>query len=378
MRSAGTSLTACGLLALSSACSAPTPVTSQADAGETGSAWKMVRHPDDDLFVAVWVNELGDIYTIAQSAPYSVFSSHDAGATWGRAFVDDSRAAIISIVGVGPSGVYAAGCTGAFAEIADAHPFVVVSNDRGATFTPTYPSFDGALYAITADSAGNLLAVGASVAGGFFVRSVDGAATWTRALVPGTSSLGGIWLAADGTIYACGTPSPSDSAADAGVDAAAVDGSASASPAGGVVVRSIDGGASWSVVATAPARLFDISGTPDGERVVAVGGGYTEIELAGGSASWVTRSGDPALAANYKGDLGSVWVPDAVSDPYMAMGNAGYVLRSVSAGSNLLVTRSEDLPVTGWGIQSGAVAITGTAPDDVWAVGSGIFHKTSR
>ena len=399
IRAATVRLTALATLLLCFACSSPSRVTTdttpQPDASTLGFTWQTIRHPDpSELFLSVWASAAGDVYAASEGDGYafSVASSHDHGATWTVASVGDSVAPVTGVVGVGSSKVYAVGSTRP-SYAATALPFVAVSTDGGATFAPTYPPFGGGLNAVTADAAGNLLAVGTAADGGFFARSTDGAATWTRVAVSGVSGLNGIWVAADGTIYACGygtgVSAPGDdgdqdgSPADAaitGQDAAtAADGGAPVNA--GVVIRSIDAGATWRTVATALGGLFAISGTPDQTRMVAVGAGYTNIEIGDGYPTWFMHAGDPTNVAQNNGDLSGVWVPDATESPYMTMGNSGYVVRGADDGGSELgdvVTSSEELPAAGQGLQSGAYAITGTGPDDVWAVGSGIFHRTMR
>jgi hypothetical protein len=407
-------------LSLSLGCSHPARVTTESDPVPVPAfSWQMVRHPvPSELFLSVWASAAGDVYAASEGDGYafSVASSHDHGATWTVASVGDSVAPVTGVVGVGASKVYAVGSTRP-SYAATALPFVAVSTDGGATFTPTYPPFGGGLNAVTADAAGNLLAVGTAADGGFFARSTDGAATWTRVAVSGVNGLDGIWVAADGTIYACGYGTASRAPGDGGgqdsgsqdsggqdsggqdsgaghaanVDAAiagrdgggdagkAVDGGAPVNA--GLVIRSTDAGATWRTVATALGGLFAISGTPDQTRMVAVGAGYTNIEIGNGYTTWFMHAGDPTNVAENNGDLSGVWVPDATESPYMTMGNAGYVVRGADDGGSELGdvdTSYENLPAAGQGLQSGAYAVTGTGPDDVWAVGSGIFHRTMR
>jgi hypothetical protein len=411
-------LTALATPLLCFACSSPSRVTTdttpQPDASTLGFTWQTIRHPDpSELFLSVWASAAGDVYAASEGDAYafSVASSHDHGATWTVASVGDSVAPVTGVVGVGSSKVYAVGSTRP-SYAATALPFVAISTDGGATFTPSYPPFGGGFNAVTADAAGNLLAVGTAGDGGFFARSTDGAATWTRAAVSGVSGLDGIWVAADGTIYACGygtgVGAPGDGGGQDGGDQdgggkdgagghaasgdAAIAGRDGGGDAGrtadggapgnaGVVIRSTDAGATWRTVATALGGLFAISGTPDQTRMVAVGAGYTNIEIGDGYPTWFMHAGDPTNVAQNNGDLSGVWVPDATESPYMTMGNSGYVVRGADDGGSELgdvVTSSEELPAAGQGLQSGAYAITGTGPDDVWAVGSGIFHRTMR
>ena len=310
------------------------------------------------------------------------------GGTWHSARTGAPAAPLTAVIGIGSSAVYAVGLTRP-AYAADASPFVAVSTDGGTTFTPTYPPFAGGLNGVTADAAGNVLAVGAAADGGFFAWSEDGAATWTRTAVPGTDALYGIWAAADGTIYACGELSRKAAAEDGGAPGASQDGGGDGycgqicgdSSDRGVVLRSIDGGATWVVVATAPGSLYSISGTADDHRIIAVGVGYSDVELPNGDTAWIQPAGDSLAAAKGEGALGSVWIADATSNPFIAMGGSGEVLRWVFGGGSQHPPTSMDgevLPPAGLGLQSGAVAVAGTSLRDVWAVGSGIFHRTSR
>ena len=382
------------LASLALGCHPPAPASSsrEPDAAAAGFSWQMIRRPSpSELFLAVWASAAGDVYAASEGENYvfSVVSSHDHGVTWQVSSVGDSVAPLTGVVGIGSANVYAVGSTRpSYAE--NALPFVAVSTDGGTTFTPTYPPFGGGINAVAADPGGNLVAVGAGADGGFVARSTDGAATWTRAAVPGTSGLDGIWVAADGTIYACGlgmaARAPGDGDGDGAASAvgdeegeagAAMDGGTPASA--GVVIRSTNGGATWRPVATALGGLFAISGTPDQTRMMAVGAGYTNIELEAGATSWYMHAGDPQDVAENDGDFTGVWISDTRTSPYMTAGNAGYVVRGADDGGSEMgdvVTSSEDLPAAGPGLQSGAFAVTGTGPDDVWAVGSGIFHRT--
>jgi hypothetical protein len=321
------------------------------------AGWETLYSPGGNL-VAGWVSAQGDIYAATRPMnAVDIISSHDLGGTWGYSFayppVDGGAFAVRSLAAVGASNVYAAGAVQGDAG-ADGHPVVVVSTDGGQTFDVRYPTFAGAIMAITTDASGNLLAVGSAPDGGFFIRSTDRATSWTRTVVPGTLSLRGIWLAPDGTIYACG-----------GVDAGE-------SPETGVVVRSTDGGATWADVAHAPVGLSALSGTAGG-RIIAVGSGYTEIELPAAGSEWITRAGDPSTILDPAGWLASVFVPDETSPPYIAV-NSGYLIRTVSTDPGALPSVTfENFATSG---EPQAIAVTGTGPDDVWAFGSAIFHKT--
>jgi photosystem II stability/assembly factor-like uncharacterized protein len=229
---------------------------------------------------------------------------------------------------------------------------------------------------VAADGAGNPIGVGFASDGGFFVRSTDGGTTWSRVSVAGTQALVALWTTASGTIYACGQAASASAPPDSGTDDGGTDAGAAGvdvAPAG-VVVRSDDGGNTWTTVTTAPASLFAISGTSDGQRIIAVGFGFTEIESTDGGATWHVDCGRNDNSARYSG-LGSVWVPDAQSDPFIAAGNAPYVVRDLSCynGKPSLWT-SEQLPSTGSGLQSGAIAVAGN-PREVWAVGVRIFRR---
>ncbi|HVV51226.1 MAG TPA: hypothetical protein VHO06_16270, partial [Polyangia bacterium] len=74
----------------------------------------MVRHPNpSELFYAVWASASGDLYAASRGADsaFSIFSSHDHGATWNTASIGDSIALLTGVVGVGASNVYAVGAT---------------------------------------------------------------------------------------------------------------------------------------------------------------------------------------------------------------------------------------------------------------------------
>jgi hypothetical protein len=307
--------------------------------------------------IAGWVSAQGDIYTVTPpNGGTWIESSHDGAKTWASSPINASEPAtsvVRSVTALGASNVYAAGSVQTDAS-ADGRPFFAVSSDGGKTFDSSYSDLPGVVTAITVDATGTLLAVGSAPDGGFFIRSTDSAASWTRTVVPGTLNLHGIWLAPDGTIYACG-----------GVDAGE-------SPETGVVVRSTDGGTTWADVAHAPVALSALSGTAGG-RIIAVGSGYTEIELPAAGSEWITRAGDPATILDAAGWLASVFVPDETSPPYIAV-NSGYLIRTVSTDPGALPSVTfENFSTYGEPL---AVAVTGTGPDDVWAFGSGVFHKT--
>jgi photosystem II stability/assembly factor-like uncharacterized protein len=358
------------------------------DAGNVSAAgWQMIV-PPTAIYKAVWLDAAGTIYAVAKynasginGAGYSVTSSHDDGKTWTTvALTDANSSPIMSVAAVGPTDVYAVGYT---YDAADPSPLVAKSRDRGATFTLFNPTFTGSLNAVAPDVAGNPIGVGSSTDGGFFVRSTDGGATWSRTAVAGSETLWSLWTTASGTIYACGQTASASAPLDGGTDAGRTDGGADADAAwtfpalAGVVVSSDDGGNTWTtLITTAPSPLFAISGTSDGRRIVAVGGGFTEIESDDGGATWQIYCGRNNNTAR-NSSLGSVWVPDSQSAPFIAAGNAPYVVRALSCdytGAPSLETW-EPLPlITGTGVQSGAIAVAGS-PTEIWAVGTGIFRR---
>jgi len=358
------------------------------DAGlVSASGWEMIVHPVSDVDMAVWLDGPDTIYALAQDNPYeddgvsySVVSSHDDGKTWTTVPLTDKSSPLLSIAAVGPTDVYAVGFTYDYTDLVDSPPVVAKSTDRGASFTLLHPSFAGAFSAVAADGAGNPIGVGYGRDGGFFLRSTDGGATWSETPIPGTTALYSLWTTASGTLYACGQASSASAPPDAGTAAAGTDAGTDAAAAGpaGVVVRSDDGGNTWISITTAPAPLFAVSGTSDGQRIIAVGAGYTEIESTDAGATWYVHCGsDDDTSPNYSG-FGSVWVPDATTAPYIAAGNAPYVVRGVTSttggAGDLSVESDESLPAAGDGLQSGAVAVAGSGMR-AWAVGAGIFRR---
>jgi hypothetical protein len=341
----------------------------------------MVVAPDSfALLRSVRLDGVGGVYVVGGAESYAVQSSHDSGASWTTTQLADSRARLFAVAVADRSTLYAVGDAHAVADVSLEQPFVAKSTDGGATLGLTYPSFAGGLYDVAVDAGGNVLAVGGAGDGGFFVRSTDGGASWTRTVVPGTIYLNAIWVSPDGGIYACGagrTPSSSADGGDGGDDGGDGASDAAAAPIG-VLFRSNDGGASWAEVVAAPGALSAVSGTTDGARVTAVGVGYTQVESRDHGATWTLVSGTAAAAAARQGPLTGVWVPDATSSPYLAMNSEGSVFRYVSTGDrpgDLIVTEGEALPTPALGPQSGAIAVTGSATDGVWAVGFGIFHR---
>ena len=103
------------------------------------------------------------------------------------------------MVAIGATDAYAFGYTAIppvnGVTILGSPALVAKSTDSGATFTQLNPTFSGMLLAGGVDGAGNPIAAGAATDGGFFVRSTDGGATWSRVAVPGTRALEGVWAA---------------------------------------------------------------------------------------------------------------------------------------------------------------------------------------
>jgi hypothetical protein len=379
-------------LALSAACGSGGKATGSdagTDSGSTGSLWRTVMTPSEGIFSAVALDGAGAIYAVAE-APFGsnpvasgVTWSHDDGATWTSVPLPNQTSTILSVAAVGPTDVYAVGYAYDAASPDDSPPVIARSTDRGATFTLVNPTFAGIFTAVAADNAGNPIGVGSTSAGGFFVRSADGGNTWSSVPVPGTAWLDGVWTTASGTIYACGEATPPADAPDGGADAgtdAGVGGPTALDPYG-AVVRSDDGGATWTTLATSPAPLHAISGSADGQHIVAVGYGYTEIESRDAGASWQVDCGSDYVSKPFSG-FGSVWVQDATTAPFIAAGNAPYVVRSVAfcGGPGQSIETWEALPYIGLGdaasgIEAGVIAVAGTSPTNVWAVGVGIFRR---
>jgi hypothetical protein len=379
-------------LALSAACGPGGKATGSdagTDSGSTGSLWRTVMNPSSGIFSAVALDGAGAIYAVAE-APFlsnptasDVTWSHDDGMTWTSVPLPNQGSTILSVAAVGPTDVYAVGYAYNDASPNDSPPVIARSTDRGATFTLVNPTFAGTFNAIAADNAGNPIGVGSTSAGGLFVRSADGGNTWSSVPVPGTTWLDGVWTTASGTIYACGeaalpVASP-DGGADVGADAGA--GGPTALDPYGVVVRSEDDGATWTTLATSPAPLHAISGSPDGQYVVAVGYGFAEIESRDAGGSWQVDCGSDYVNKPFS-EFGSVWVQDGTTAPFIAAGNAPYVVRSVSGcgGPGQSIETWEPLPDTGLGdaasgIEAGVIAVAGTSPTNLWAVGAGIFHR---
>jgi hypothetical protein len=373
-------------LALSAACQTGASPGKDAGNGGTGGwanggagGWEMLIPPGGLAYAAVSLGPPGTVYALSNSngTIHAVTSSHDDGTTWTTADLTDASAPILSVAAFGATNVLAVGYTND--STADPPPLVAQSIDGGATFTLLHPtSFKGLFSYVTADAAGNPIGAGQASAGGFFVRSSDGGATWSQVLVPGTAAVWSLWPTASGTIYGCGQAAiPS---ADAGTDAGAADASTDAAPAGpyaeitGVIVRSDDGGATWTIVARSPSALFSISGTPDGQRIMAVGFAFNQVESADGGATWRVECGrnDTTIRDS---DFANVWVPDAQSAPFIAA-NAPYVVRNLNCDftGTPLGEGWEQLPSPTVGLQSSALGVAGNATE-VWAVGTGIFRR---
>jgi hypothetical protein len=346
-------------------------------------------NPSSGFFAAVALDRAGAIYAVAEASFGSnptasgVSWSHDDGATWSTTPLPNQSSTILSVAAVGLTDVYAVGYAYNSASPNDSSPVIARSTDRGATFTLLNPTFvgtfnagGGTFNAVAADSAGNPIGVGSTTASGFFLRSADGGNSWSSIPVPGTTWLDGIWTTASGTIYVCGEaalPASPDGGADG-------DGPTAQDPFG-VVVRSDDGGGTWTTLTTAPAPLHAISASPDGRRIVAVGYGFTEIESTDAGASWRVDCGSDAESKPFS-VFGSVWVQDATTDPFIAAGNAPYVVRSDSGcgGPGQSTETWEPLPDIGVGdaasgLEAGVIAVAGTNPTNVWAVGAGIFRR---
>jgi hypothetical protein len=377
-------------LALSAACGPGGKATGNdagTDSGSTGSLWRTVMTPSAGIFSAVSLDGAGAIYAVAEAAFGSnptasgVTWSHDDGVTWTTVPLPNKSSTILSVAAVGPTDVYAVGYAYNAASPDDSPPVIARSTDRGATFTLVNPTFAGTFNAVAADSAGNPIGVGATTAGGFFVRSADGGNTWSSVPVPGTTWLDGVWTTASGTIYACGEAALPGASADGGADSAADAGGPTALDPYGVVVRSDDGGDTWTTLATSPAPLHAISGSRDGQHIVAVGYGFAEIEWTDAGGSWQVDCDSDSVSKPFS-EFGSVWVQDATTAPFMAAGNAPYVVRSVSGcgGPGQSIETWEPLPDIGLGdaasgIEVGVIAVAGTSPTNIWAIGAGIFRR---
>ena len=373
------------------------------------SLWETVVQPLlYSWYTSVSLGPPGTIYALQQDdgayvgdggmQDWSITSSHDDGQTWTTAQIpmtDNTIPEVSSVVAIGATDVYAFGYTiipPAFGNtVITSPPLVAKSTDSGATFTQLNPTFSGILFAGGADGAGNPIGAGGATDGGFFVRSTDGGASWSRVAVAGTNILYGLWATASGTIYACGAPAATPGRPDGGTPAArpdggtdagrpdggadAGDGGMAAAP-GGVVVRSDDDGNSWTTVTATPNILWAISGTSDGARVIAVGDGYTQVESADSGASWSIYNG--AYPTNYENgasSFSSVWLPaGTLSAPYIADG-APYVVTGLTLVGHLAFAAgiNEALPADSQGLQS-AIAVAGNATE-VWAVGHGIFRR---
>jgi hypothetical protein len=373
-------------LALSAACQ--TGASPARDAGNGGAGgwasggaggWEMLIPPGGPGYAAVSLGPPGTVYALTNSNNpiHSVTSSHDDGKTWTTVDLTDTSAPILSVAAFGATGVLAVGYTND--TTLDPPPLVARSMDGGATFTLLHPTtFKGLFTFVTADGAGNAIGVGEASAGGFFVRSSDGGDSWSQVPVPGTAALWSVWTTASGTLYACGQAAIP--AADGGTDAGAADASTDAAAAGpyaeitGVIVRSDDGGATWTIVARSPSALFSISGTPDGQRIMAVGFAFNQVESIDGGATWRVECGrnDTTIRDS---DFASVWVPDAQSAPFIAA-NAPYVVRNLNCDytGTPLGEGWEQLPTPTVGLVSDALGVAGNATE-VWAVGLGIFRR---
>jgi hypothetical protein len=381
-------------LALSAACGPGGKVTggdAGTDSGSTSSPWRTVMNPSSGFFTALALDGAGAIYAVAEAAfvvsiptATGVSWSHDDGATWSTTPLPNQSSTIMSVAAVGPTDVYAVGYAYNSASPDDSPPVIARSTDRGATFTllnptfaGTFNAFAGTFNAVAADSAGNPIGVASTSAGGFFLRSADRGNSWSSIPVPGTAWLDGIWTTASGTIYVCGEAALPPASPDGGADG---DGPTALDPFG-VVLRSDDAGGTWTTLTTSPAPLHAISGSPDGQRVVAVGYGFTEIESMDAGASWRVDCGSDYESKPFS-VFGSVWVQDATTDPFIAAGNAPYVVRSDSGcgGPGQSIETWEPLPdITlgdaASGTVAGATAVAGTNPTNIWAVGAGIFRR---
>jgi photosystem II stability/assembly factor-like uncharacterized protein len=377
-------LVALGGLVLSSACGSGSGAPGN-DAGNVSAAgWEMIVPPAYPGYTAIALGAPGTIYAVAgdnldesNGAGYSVTSSHDDGKTWTTVGLTDTGSPIVSVAAVGPTDVYAVGYTNAPGGIDP--PVVAKSTDRGATFTLLPPTFKGVFNAVAADGAGNPIGVGYASDGGFFVRSTDGGATWSRVMVAGTQTLFSLWTTASGTIYAGGQAASTSASPDGGNDGGTDGGTDAGAPGGyvwppGVIVRSDDGGNSWTTVTMTGSSVFSISGTSDGQRIVAVGFGFTEAESDDGGATWQGGCGRNDNNARFT-DLGSVWVPDAQSAPYIAA-DAPYVVRLLICDDTHKpsIETWEALPTPDLGLQSTVSALAGNATE-IWAVGTGIFRR---
>ena len=402
-------------------CSHPPSTTTVHPTSDAGTApvaldWKVVKAPGPELptLAAVWARG-DDVYasSAAPDRPATVVSSHDHGRSWTAVTLGQADTVLRGVAADASKRVVAAGF-----QLGDGFiPFVATSADGGKAFAALPVAWSGHPHAVWVDAALGVLIVGADAGGGFFARSADAGATWTKALVPDAADLNALWVSPQGEIYAAGAErlttdggTISDSLSDGGAsDVSPSDGSAATKALHGLqglIVRSNDGGTTWSALlsgtpplgpgwtgpgpGTTPAVLFAISGSADGARIVAAGDLLTVAQSTDHGTTWIVDDGKPTSLTTperFVGDqITGVWVADQTSAPYLAaglyLGQNGGLLRGIGypiglidggAGGDEIFRDSIDGDPAVYGV-------TGTGPADGWAVGQNglIAHGVPR
>ena len=223
------------------------------------------------------------------------------------------------------------------------------------------------------------------------LHSADHGQSWQPVPVPGASELEAVWaidplhvLLADhdGDVFSSNDGGSSWSQHSIGADVAlfalwgigsqevyAVGGrlDASAGPMTGAMFHSLDGGQTWTEIDVSPTgTLWNVFGTPDGQRVCAAGASASLAWTSDGGATWTAQSQVGSPSSN---DLADVWMAPGDGALFFATTN-GLVIDIEYHDSGGAQFRYETLPAGDDGTQSVA-AIWGRGSGDAWAVGPG-------
>jgi photosystem II stability/assembly factor-like uncharacterized protein len=286
-----------------------------------------------------------------------------------------------TIWGRGQSDIFAAGIGDAIAH----------SGDGGNTWTvvPTglQQLADGwpKLRHIGGSSADDVWIVGSSSdTETVLLHSADHGQSWQPTPVPGAHQLEAVWpidamhvLVADhdGDVFSSSDAGSSWTSSSLGADVAlfALWGAgeegyaAGARGNQGVMFHSVDGGQAWNELNVTPTGpLWNISGTPDGNKVYAAGAGASLAWTFDHGATWTARS---QLGSPPAYDLADVWVAPGDGALFFAT-SKGLVVDVEYKDTGSVSLTYETLPVGDDGSQDLA-AVWGRGSGDAWAVGPG-------
>lgn len=378
-------------ISLGISCKSSQPAPSLADASTDASddsPWIALHPvPGQSLNVVPLIWGSGpDLYVAGQA----LLRSSDGARTWtvvdpGASLVGFKDGKVYSMSGV----VNQVWVSGALRMKPWPFPFVIVTGDRGATWTDWTPaSASGTVRGVWTRGAG--LPVLAVTDSGQIFRSADGQEPFSLIVSDETVAFEGVWGTAGDVMYTVGT-SLAVTAGASGTQASA-DGAAPTDAAGqgsvashaemasAFILRSLDAGLTWTQVVTLPGGgLRSVSGTPDGRRVLAVGYRNRWALSVDGGLNWDTARELPSendhrfdyeVVTFVPGDA----APYITSPPNLVSSN---LLRGIDGDG---VTWFEEVPEERLDSQTYTKwprSVWGDMKGNVWAVGQGaaVWHR---